>query len=142
VTKPPAKLGRPRKLPPANAEQRVRELSAAGWGWVAIATRLGTSLKTLNKWREEDPALQEAFDQGREQEHFEMLGILRREAGKGNVTAALAILNARHGWRTDQSDNGNRVNVTIALPGAMTLAQFNAIAAPAGTPTSEKGTDQ
>jgi hypothetical protein len=37
------------------------------------------------------------------------------------------LLNSRHGYRNDQSDQGNRVNVTIALPGAMTLQQFTAI---------------
>ena len=125
----PKRIGRPPKRPPANAAELVRELSAAGWGWVGIATRLACDPKTLGKWRESDPALQEAFDQGREQEHFELYAVLRREANKGNVTAALAILNARHGWRTDQSDQSGRANITINLPGSMTMQQFQAITA-------------
>jgi hypothetical protein len=104
---------------------------------------MGVDRKTFNGWLERDPALQEAFDLGREQERHTLHNMLYRKATeKGDTTAAMCLLNSRHGYRTDQGDAGNRVNVTIALPGAMTLAQFNAIAAPAGTPASEKGTDQ
>ncbi|MFC4593511.1 hypothetical protein [Sphingobium tyrosinilyticum] len=38
------------------------------------------------------------------------------------------LLKARHGYKEgDQADQGGRVNVTIALPGAMTLQQFTSI---------------
>ena len=114
--------------PPVNAAETIRAHAADGWSIIGIAYCMGVDPKTFNGWLEREPALQQAIDLGREQEHHVLYNVLYRAATeKGNITAALGILNARHGWRTDQSDSGNRVNVTIALPGAMTLQQFTAI---------------
>lgn len=59
-----------------------------------------------------------------------MHNLLYRQAmEQGNATAAMFLLKARHGYKEgDQSGHAGRVNVTIALPGAMTLQQFTAIA--------------
>jgi hypothetical protein len=84
--------------------------------------------RTLKRWMEENPILQDAFDLGREQERRTLHNMVYRRAVEHNdVTAAMCLLNSRHGYRSDQSDQGNRVNVTIALPGAMTLQQFTSI---------------
>lgn len=130
----PRATGRPPKRPPADAAERITELAADGWSTIGIAHRLGVDPKTFNGWLERDPALKDAMALGREQEHHVLYNVLFRAATeKGNITAALGILNARHGWRTDQSDQGNRVNVNIALPGAMTLQQFTAITSKGAT---------
>lgn len=108
----------------------MRDLAADGWSVIGIAFKLGIDRKTFEGWLERDTELKDAMALGREQEHHVLYNMLLRAAvEKGNITAALAILNARHGWRTDQSDQGARVNVTIALPGAMTLQQFTAMSA-------------
>lgn len=113
---------------PANAAETIRAHAADGWSVLGIAHCMGVSPRTLNRWIEEDPALKDAFDLGREQERRTLHNMLYRKAVEKNDTvAALAILNSRHGYRSDQGDQGNRVNVTIALPGAMTLQQFQAI---------------
>jgi hypothetical protein len=96
--------------------------------WVGIAARLDVHPETLRKWREEFPELQDAYEVGREAERHTLHSLLAKQASKGNTTAAIFLLKAAHGYREgDQSDQAGRVNVTIALPGAMTLAQFNTI---------------
>lgn len=126
--RPLMKAGRKRSKPPADAHEQIAELAADGWSIIGIAHRMGVDRNTFRQWMERDPSLKDAIDLGREQEHHVLYNALYRAATeKGNITAALAILNARHGWRSDQSDTGNRVNVTIALPGAMSLQQFTAI---------------
>jgi hypothetical protein len=126
--RPLKRPGRKPTTPPANAVDSVRQLAADGWSVIGIANRMGVDPKTFNRWLEDDPALSDAMALGREEEHHVLFNVLYREATeKGNVTAALGILNARHGWRQDQRDQGNRVQVNIALPGAMTLEAFQAI---------------
>ncbi len=122
------RAGRKPTTPPAAAAGLVRELAADGWSVIGIAHRMGVDPKTFNAWLEREPALQDAIDLGREQQHHVLYNIAYRAAvEKGNLTAVMFLLNCRFGYRTDQSDAGNRVNVTIALPGAMTLQQFTAI---------------
>lgn len=126
--RPLLKRGRKAKAIPPGAAATVASLAADGWSIVGIAWKLGADPKTFRGWLEREPALQEALDLGRELEHHVMFNVLYRAATeKGNITAALGILNARHGYRSDQADSGGRVNVTIALPGAMSLQQFTAI---------------
>ena len=124
----PTKIGRPAKRPPADAADRVRALSAEGHSTVGIAQQLGVGRKTLDKWRAEFPAIDEAYREGVEHERYTLHSGLAQKAREGNIVAAMFLLKARHSYvEGDQRDQGNRVSVTIALPGAMTLAQFNAI---------------
>lgn len=127
--RPLMKPGAKPKLPPRDAADQIRALAADGFTIVGVAARLGVSKNTFSGWLERDPALQEAFDSGREQERYSLHNLLYRQAmEQGNATAAMFLLKARHGYREgDQSDQAGRVNVTIAMPGAMTLQQFNAI---------------
>lgn len=120
------KVGRPRAECPADAAQRIRELAADGWSLVGIAEKLGTNRHTLADWFDNDPALQEAMDRGREQERQILHNVLFRLAVEQNdKTAAIMILNARHGWRGDPAEaQGNRVSINFTLPGAMRPEQF------------------
>lgn len=120
--------GRKPTMPPAGTDERVREMAADGWSVVGIAHRLGIDLKTFNLWLEREPALQDAIALGREQERRTLHNIIYRKAvEKDDITAAIMLLNSRHGYRSDQSDQANRVNINITLPGAMTLQQFTAL---------------
>ena len=126
--RPLQRAGRKATAPPADAPAQVRELAADGWSVLGIAHRMGVDRKTFSHWLEREPALQEAFDLGREQERQVLHNIIyRRAVEKDDITAAIMLLNSRHGYRSDLGDQGNRVNVTIALPGAMTLQQFASI---------------
>lgn len=122
------KRGAKPKAPPANAAEQILALAADGFSVVGVADRLGVSKDTLARWFDEQPALKEAFDHGRENERRALHNKLYRLAMENDhAAAAMFLLKARHGYREgDQSDHCNRVNVTIALPGAMTLQQFNA----------------
>jgi len=63
-----AKTGRPSKLPQKDAAAQITALAADGFSMRGIAVRLGTSFDTLRRWLDERPDLQEAFDNGRENE--------------------------------------------------------------------------
>lgn len=118
--------GRKKKPPPPNIADHVRDLAADGFSIVGIAQRLGTSKDTFSRWLDERPELREAFDQGRETERHALHNLLYRQAvEKGNATAAMFLLKARHGYREgDQSEQGNRVQITFALPGALSMQDF------------------
>lgn len=136
--RPLRKAGRKPTLPPGDAGEIVTDLAADGWSVVGIAHRMGVDIKTFNLWLEREPSLRDAITLGRERERQTLHNIIYRKAvEKDDITAAIMLLNSRHGYRSDQSDQGGKVNVTIALPGAMTLQQFTA-----GMPALEKkGTD-
>lgn len=135
---PRKRTGRPPKRPPADAAARIREMSAEGHSTVAIAQQLGVGRKTLDKWRAEFPALDEAYREGVDRERYTLHSVLAEKAKAGNIVAAMFLLKARHGYREgDQSDQGGRVAIQINLPGPMTLDQFRAL----GTPQTTKGND-
>lgn len=115
--------------PPDDAVERIAELAADGWSVIGIAHRLGVDPKTFTKWLEAEPALQEAVDLGRENERQALCNMLFRKAiEKQDTTAAAILLNGRHGFRRDdQFEQSNRVQVNIALPGALTREQFRSI---------------
>lgn len=129
ITHRPLKApGRKLTVAPANAAATIAELAADGWSMVGIAHRMGVDAKTFRRWLEDDPALNDAIELGREQQHHVLYNIAyRRAVEKEDLTAVMFLLNSRFGYRTDLRDQGNRVNVTIALPGAMTLQQFNSL---------------
>lgn len=124
---PPA----PRKLPPPDAAERIRALAADGWSVRGVAAQLGASQDLLRRWYESHPELKEAFEQGREEERHTLHNVLYRiatdpaAAPKDASFAALAILNSRHGYRSDdQQDQQNRVSITFNLPAAIPLEKF------------------
>lgn len=112
-----------RKNPPEDALERISDMAANGWSKAGIARKLGVSVTTFDRWLEEDEDLQRAFDMGRDAEHNTLFNSLFKAATeKGNATAAMFLLKARHGYREgDQSDIANRVSITFALPGAEKL---------------------
>jgi hypothetical protein len=123
------KLGRPLKLAPADAAERIRQLAAKGHSLLGVAVGLGTSIATFNRWIDEDAALKEAFEEGREKERHTLHNMLYQAAIEGgNTTAAMFLLKARHGYKEGAEANaGNHVNITFTLPGAMSMQEFGVI---------------
>ena len=123
------RIGRPRKKPPGNAVELIRDLAADGFSVRGVAARLGTSQDTLRLWFERHPELHEAFEQGREAERYALHNALYRAATEqGNITASIFLLKSRHGYREgDQSDTANRVTINFTLPGAMRMDEFKVI---------------
>ena len=125
--RPLLKNGRKQKEPPPNCAAQIEALAADGWSVLGIAKKLDTSADTLRRWLNEDPALQEAMDAGRENERWQLHSMLFKKAiEQKDVTAACVLLNARHGYRENQSDSGNKVQITFNLPGAMSMDDFKA----------------
>ena len=134
--RPLKKRGPAPNVPPADAADRIRAFAADGFSVIGVASGLGVGKGQLALWMERDPALKDAFDEGRERERQTLHNKLYRLAmEKDFAPAAMFLLKARHGYREgDQGDQAGRVNVTIALPGAMTMQQFTAITT--GAPTN------
>ena len=127
--RPLMKAGRKPKQAPADAANRVLELAANGSSMLGIAGAFGTYPEVLRRWFDDDPALKEAFDQGRERERHTLHNALYRAAVEGgNMTAAMFLLKSRHGYREgDQGDNANRVSIQFNLPAAAPMADFRVI---------------
>jgi hypothetical protein len=113
------------KHPPRDAAAQIEAMAADGFSKLGIAKRLKTSPDVLNRWLEENPALQDAFNQGRENERWTLHNILFKQAIAGNATAAMFLLKARHGYREgDQAESGNKVQINFQLPGALPMDVF------------------
>lgn len=122
-----------RKKPPRHAAHKLLSMSADGVNKKGLAFGLGTTVETLNRWLEIYPDLQQAVDEGREREHKALHNALYKAAvDGGNVTAAIFLLKARHGYREgDQSEVANKVSISFQLPGAMRLEDFTKDVTPA-----------
>lgn len=120
------KRGRKPMQPPRDAATRIEALAADGWSILGIARQLGTYPDTFRRWLDEFPELQTAIDNGRENERQALHNMLYRQAmEKGNSTAAMFLLKARHGYREgDQSETGNKVQINFQLPGALSMSEF------------------
>lgn len=118
-----------RKHPPPDARDRIMVAASTGATKKGVAISMGTSFETMDRWLKEHPELQEAFDKGREMERQTLHDTLYQTAingtGKEKMVAAMFLLKARHGYREgEQEQQGNRVNITFALPGALKPTEF------------------
>ena len=106
-----------KKNPPANAKDTIRDLAAKGVAVRTIAKQLGTSLDTLNRWRNENPELEEALQDGWKQEETSLVGALYSRAingtGQPAVTAAIFLLKSRHGYRENEPLDQDRPQINI-----------------------------
>ena len=129
VNRPHLPKGRAPKQPPAGAARRIEALAADGFSVLGVAAGLGVGKEVLHRWLEQDPALQRAFDEGREKERHALHNMLYKQAmEKGNASAAMFLLKARHGYREGEAqESGNRVSIVFQLPGAMSMKDFGAI---------------
>jgi hypothetical protein len=126
------KPGRPRLRPPPDAADRIEAAAANGASVIGVANALGVGKDALRRWLDEEAALQEAFDRGRERERMALHNALYRAATEqGNMVAAMFLLKARHGYREgDQSEQGNRLNITFTMPAPLTREQWAEVVKP------------
>lgn len=124
---PTKRTGRPPKPIPADAAEIIESMAADGFSIIGIASRFKIGKDLLREWFEREPALQEAFDVGRENERHALHNMLYKEAmEKGNATAAMFLLKSRHGYREGaEVDQSNGVRITFNLPGAMSIEDFS-----------------
>lgn len=129
IHRPLVKAGRKPKHPPQDVLEQVEALAADGFSKLGIAKKLAVAVDTFNRWMDEQPELKMAFDNGREAERYALHNMLYRQAmEKGNATAAMFLLKARHGYREgDQTETGNKVSINFQLPAAMTMESFKVI---------------
>lgn len=108
-----------RKKPKANTAQVVEELASQGHSILNISRALGISKELFYVWREQYSEIETALQHGKEKERHDLHNALYQSAMKGNVTSAIFLLKARHGYREgDQSDIANKVAITFNLPAA------------------------
>jgi len=110
-------MGAPRKNPPKDAAAIIEQMSAQAHGMVGIAKHFGVSRETLKRWCEEDQALQEAYELGREIERQALHALIVADAAarKGSNGNAMFILKCKFGYRENDSNNTN-VNVGVQVP--------------------------
>lgn len=105
----------------------VEQLAERGCSVVTIAAAIGVNKETFLHIRRRDPAVEEAFENGRAKEHDRLVSDLNTASSSGNVTAAIFLLKARHGY---QSGEGIDVNVSVntggvlVVPAEMTVEQY------------------
>ena len=107
--------------PPKAAAKMVKDLTSKGCSEVTIAKALGVSRHIWEGWRDGYPEVQAAWEEGRGVEHDALVDALFESATKQkNVTAAIFLLKARHGYRENQDITvQNKVSVTFEVPGAL-----------------------
>ena len=125
--------------PPKGADKIVESLASKGCSEISIARGLGVSGPTWQRWRDGYPELLEAWHRGRATEHDALVGALFESATKQkNVTAAIFLLKARHGYRENQDITiQNKVAVTFEVPGALKPDVYEAEIIKASLPKSK-----
>ena len=124
--------GRPRKEPPPDAAEVIRQACATGANKIGVCMALGCSADVLDRWLDEDPALAEAFAHGRETERKTLHNVLYQTAisgsGRDALIAAIFLCKSRHSYLEGQQESqANRVSVTFNIPAATPLNQFMVI---------------
>ena len=114
---------------PADATEVIEKAAATGSSMRGVCMALGIHYTALVRWFAEHPELKEAFDRGRERERQTLHAALYETAihgeGRDKLIAAMFLLKARHGYREgEQEQQGNRVQINFALPGAKPLDTY------------------
>ncbi|MEX2125601.1 MAG: hypothetical protein WD795_17060 [Woeseia sp.] len=101
----------------------IQQAAADGVSKQTIAHRLGVAVKTFRDLLARDEQAQESFDLGNAANETELRDLLMEKARAGNVTAAIYLTKARHGWTEGEAPD-LRPNVIINLPGALSPDQY------------------
>lgn len=115
-------MGAPRKNPPKDATATIERLAALGHSIIGIARQLGVSKETFKRWCEEDEALQEAFEIGRETERQALHSLIVQSAvqNKPANANAMFLLKCRHNYREFDSPN-TKLDVSVAMAPVMVV---------------------
>jgi AcrR family transcriptional regulator len=110
-------MAAPRKNPPANAIAETERLASQGYSVIGIARALGVSKGTFKRWCEEDEALIDAFEVGREQERQALHALIVQSAvlNKPANANAMFLLKCRHHYREMDSPS-TKVDVNVNAP--------------------------
>lgn len=111
---------------PPFAVNDIVTLASCGFSKRGIAQHFFVALSTFNRWLEEHPELEDAFQIGRERERQALHNMLYKAAmEKGDKIAAIFLLKARHGYREgDTQEQVNQVAINFTLPAAMKPEDF------------------
>ena len=101
----------------------IEEAAANGVSKATIAKRLGVAVKTFSDILRRDTKAQDAFDLGTAANEDELRNLLMDQARDGNVTAAIYLTKARHGWVEGMAPD-TRPNVIINLPDALPIEEY------------------
>jgi len=114
--------------PPKAAANMVKELTAKGCSEISIAKGLGVSRDTYQRWRDEYPEIQAAWEEGRGKEHDKLFNVLFEAATKSkNIVAAMFLLKTRHNYKENQDFTiQNKVAVVFKVPGALKADVYEA----------------
>ncbi len=119
--------GPPKKEPPPNAAQLVRQLAAAGWRSNDIGREVcAASPEQFRRMQEDHPELAAALDAGYGDLHNALVDGLMKAAAKGNFVPAIFLLKSRFAYsESDPADSRPIINIT--LPGAASLDDFKGL---------------
>jgi predicted DNA-binding protein (UPF0251 family) len=113
--------------PPANVFEVLRAVGAKGATKTEAAQVFGINVRTLNRWLDEYPEVQEAWEEAKTLEHDMLVNKLFSLAMEGNVIAILFALKARFAYvEGAAATTQNNVSITFNLPGAKTPEQYRA----------------
>jgi hypothetical protein len=93
----------------------IQRLAAEGFSQLGIAANFKVSRECFKRWIEEDEALNEAYELGKETERqaLHALVVASARANKPANVNAFFLLKARHGYV--ETDNRTKVSVDVAL---------------------------
>jgi len=114
-------MAAPRKLPPEGAGEDIRRLAAEGYSQLGIAAHFNVSRECFKRWIDEDEALNEAFELGKETERqaLHALVVASARANKPANVNAFFLLKARHGYV--ETDNRTKVSLDVAIAPVLIL---------------------
>jgi hypothetical protein len=107
--------------PPAGAADIIRGLTAKGVSEVSLAKALGVSRHTWENWRDENPEIRAAWEEGRGQMHDKLVSSLFEAATeKGNIVAGIFLLKSVFNYRENvDTAVQNKVQLIFEVPASM-----------------------
>jgi len=119
--------GAPRKTIPASELKLITADAARGCREKDIARTLGMSALTWQRIKERDPAVQAAFDAGRQKMHDALIGKLYEKAMKGDTVSLIFACKILLGYRENDVAMEFRPQITITLPDALPAEKYAAL---------------
>lgn len=120
-------MPRPRKRLRPTDYGRIEEMAARGLSERQIASELGVAARTWHAVKQRDQRAAEALSIGRGREESALVGSLYKSATeKGNVTAAIFLLKARHQYIDQPQPHAaeNKVEVTFQIPAPLSRGRY------------------
>src|SRR5258708_3661089 len=110
-----------KKVAPEDAAEHIQRLAAQGFGQLGIASHFSVSVQTFRRWIEEDEALNEAYELGKETERQALHALVVQSAvlNKPANVNAFFLLKARHGYV--ETDNRTKISVEVAVSNVLVV---------------------